>query len=137
MNAVNLIASHGGVALGGVLGRGVATCLGVGPTLVGVAIPQSGWIEVTLDRERAFNTLVLVEPVGRWKDYGESRIASYRFESWIGGTWVEIAAGQVPTRVQIHQVPRLRSQRVRLGLVARHDTPHITEIGIYDEPVRR
>ncbi len=97
---------------------------------------QSGWIEVTFDRERAFNTLVLVEPVGRWKDYGASRIASYRFDCWIGGTWVEIVTGQVPARVQIHQVSRLRSQRVRLALVARHDTPHVTEIGIYDEPVR-
>jgi alpha-L-fucosidase len=98
---------------------------------------QSGWIEVTFERERAFNTLVLVEPVGRWKDYGESRIASYRFECWIGGKWVEIAAGQVPTRVQIHQVLRVTSQRVRLALVAHHDTPHVTEIGVYDEPLRR
>jgi alpha-L-fucosidase len=98
---------------------------------------RSGWIEVTFERERAFNTLVLVEPVGRWKDYTESRIASYRFECWLGGKWVEIAAGQVPTRVQIHQVTRVTSQRVRLALVARHDTPHVAEIGVYDEPVRR
>ncbi len=98
---------------------------------------QSGWIEVTLDRERAFNTLVLVEPVGRWKDYSESRIASYRFERWSGGSWVEMAAGGTPTRVQIHAVPRVMAQRVRLALTARRDTPHVTEIGIYDEPVRR
>ena len=98
---------------------------------------QSGWIEVTFARERAFNTLVLVEPVGRWRDYGESRIASYRFECWIAGKWVEIAAGQVPARVQIHQVARVTAQRVRLALIARHDTPHVTEIGVYDEPVRR
>jgi alpha-L-fucosidase len=98
---------------------------------------QSGWIEVTLGRERAFNTLVLVEPVGRFRDYTESRIDSYRFECWIGGKWVEIAAGQVPPRVQIHQVSSVTSGRVRLSLVARHDTPHISEIGVYDEPVRR
>jgi alpha-L-fucosidase len=98
---------------------------------------QSGWIEVTFDRERAFNTLVLVEPVGRWKDYAESRIASYRFERWTGGAWVEMAAGHTPARVQIHQVSRVRAQRVRLALTARRDTPHVTEIGVYDEPVRR
>lgn len=97
---------------------------------------QSGWIEATLGRERAFNTLVLVEPVGRLRDYGESRIESYRFECWIGGKWVEIAAGQVPARVQIHRVSHVTSQRVRLSIIARHDTPHISEIGIYDEPVR-
>ncbi len=98
---------------------------------------RSGWIEVTFERERAFNTLVLVEPVGRWKDYAESRIASYRFECWSGGRWVEVAAGQIPARVQIHQIPRVTSQRMRLSLVARHDTPHISEIGVYDEPVRQ
>jgi alpha-L-fucosidase len=97
---------------------------------------QSGWIEVTFDHERAFNTLVLVEPVGRWKDYTESRIASYRFERWTAGKWVELAAGRVPSRVQIHQVPRVTSQRVRLTLAARHDTPHVTEIGVYDEAAR-
>jgi alpha-L-fucosidase len=97
---------------------------------------KSGWIEVTFARERAFNTLVLVEPVGRFRDYNESRIASYRFECWTGGKWVEIAAGQVPARVQIHQVPRVTATRVRLSLVARHDTPHISEIGVHNEPVR-
>jgi hypothetical protein len=38
--------------------------------------------------------------------------------------------------VQIHQVPRVTAQRVRLALVARHDTPHVAEIGVYGEPVR-
>lgn len=46
-------------------------------------------------------------------------------------------ADQVPTRVQIHQVTRVTSQRVRLALVARHDTPHVAEIGVQDEPRRR
>ncbi|MEO8620219.1 MAG: alpha-L-fucosidase [bacterium] len=98
---------------------------------------KTGWIEVHFDRARAFNTLVLVEPVGRWKDYTESRIARYRFECWSGGKWVELATGRVPSRVQIHQVARVTSQRVRLTLDARHDTPHVAEIGVYDEPVRR
>jgi alpha-L-fucosidase len=98
---------------------------------------KSGWIEVTLDRARAFNTLVLVEPVGKWKDYMESRIASYRFECLVNGAWIELAAGQVPARVQIHELPRRSAQQVRLSIVARHDTPHIAEIGVYDEPLRQ
>ena len=36
-----------------------------------------------------------------------------------------------------HQVPRVTAQRVRLTLTARRDTPHVAEIGMYDEPVRR
>jgi MFS family permease len=38
MNAVNLMASQGGVALGGVLWGGAATSVGLGPTLVGGAL---------------------------------------------------------------------------------------------------
>lgn len=98
---------------------------------------RTGWIEVTLDRDRAFNTLVLVEPVGRWKDYAESRIGGYRFECWSGGRWVELASGKVPARVQIHEIPRRSARRIRLVIDARHDTPHVTEIGIYNEPERR
>jgi alpha-L-fucosidase len=97
---------------------------------------RTGWIELRLKTPRAFNTLVLVEPVGRSKDYLESRIASYRFQHWQHGEWVDLVRGQVPARVQIDQVPRVTAQRVRLVLEARHDTPHVTEIGLYDEPAR-
>jgi MFS family permease len=38
MNAVNLMASQGGVALGGILWGGAATYVGLGPTLVGGAV---------------------------------------------------------------------------------------------------
>src|SRR5271166_2449671 len=38
MNAVNMMASQGGVALGGVLWGGAATSVGLGPTLVGGAL---------------------------------------------------------------------------------------------------
>jgi hypothetical protein len=42
----------------------------------------SGWLEVNLGREQPFNVLSLVEPVGHWDDYKESRIKSYKFERW-------------------------------------------------------
>ena len=38
MNAVHMMASQGGVALGGILWGGAATSLGLGPTLVGGAL---------------------------------------------------------------------------------------------------
>jgi alpha-L-fucosidase len=97
---------------------------------------RNGWIEIAFERETFFNTLVLVEPVGRWKDYAESRIATYRFQRWSGGGWVDMAVGATPARVQIHQVPRISAQRIRLLIEARHDTPHVAEIGVYEEPVR-
>ena len=75
---------------------------------------RDGWIEIEFDRERGFNTLVLVEPVGKWKDYPESRIASHQFESWQGGRWMTMATGAVPSPAQIHQVARVSTRRVRL-----------------------
>jgi alpha-L-fucosidase len=95
-----------------------------------------GWIELAFDHEQSFNTLVLVEPVGRWKDYGESRIASYRFQRWSGSGWVDLASGTAPARVQIHQVTRVAAQRIRLVFEARRPMPHVAEIGVYDEPPR-
>jgi alpha-L-fucosidase len=93
-----------------------------------------GWLELEFPRPTAFNTLVLVEPVGRWKDYAESRIASYRFEAWDGTRWVALASGRTPARVQMHAVPRTKATKIRLALEASHETPHIAEIGIYNEP---
>jgi alpha-L-fucosidase len=94
---------------------------------------REGWIEVQLDGVLAFNTLVLVEPIGR-EGYSESRIASYQFQSWTGSQWVDLAAGDVPAAVQMHEIPRVRAERVRLVFSASADSPHIADIGIYDEP---
>jgi alpha-L-fucosidase len=96
---------------------------------------KSGWLEVDLTRQQSFNVLSLVEPVGRWKDYSESRIRSYKFERWDGHNWVTIAEGETPSSVTIQRIGRVSSARVRLAFEAAHDTPHIADIGVYDEPV--
>lgn len=93
-----------------------------------------GWLEVELPSGTAFNTLTLVEPVGRWEDYRSSRIKAYRFARWDGGRWVEIASGGTPAPVQVHTVPRTTADRVRLTIEAGAETPHIAEVGIYLEP---
>lgn len=96
----------------------------------------SGWIEIAFPHDTPFNTIALVEPVGRWPDYAESRIAGYRFQRWSGGEWIDIVAGGVPARVQLHRFERTSTQRLRLLIDARRDTPHLAEIGVYDEPSR-
>jgi alpha-L-fucosidase len=60
----------------------------------------SGWLEVDLGKHETFNVVSLVEPVGRWDDYTQSRIRSYRFEHWNGERWITLKAGEtpVPTR---------------------------------------
>ncbi|MGV3615504.1 MAG: alpha-L-fucosidase [Fimbriimonas sp.] len=98
---------------------------------------RDGWLEVTLDGERTFNTLVLVEPVGRFDDYKESRIKGYAFQRWNGTGWTDLVRGTNPKRVQIHAIPKTKASRVRLLLEGHRDMPHIAEIGIYNEPERK
>ncbi len=94
----------------------------------------TGWLEIELDSSKEFNTLVLVEPVGLSQEYKESRIKSYKFQRWSHGEWLDIAAGNSPSRVQIHRIPRISAQRVRLLLDGNRDMAHIAEIGLYNEP---
>ncbi|MEP6572794.1 MAG: alpha-L-fucosidase [Gemmatimonadota bacterium] len=96
----------------------------------------SGWLEVTLQRDQSFNTLSFVEPVGRWKDYPESRIASYTWQRWNGSAWVDLASGQRPASVEIRAIPRVATQRVRLRFENLREGAHVADVGIYDEPDR-
>lgn len=98
---------------------------------------KDGWLEVTLDRERTFNVLTLVEPVGRFDDYKTSRIAEYAFQRWDGSKWVDIVRGKTPKRVQMHAIPATKASKVRVVLTGNRDMPHISEIGIYNEPARK
>jgi alpha-L-fucosidase len=95
---------------------------------------SSGWLEVDLRRQESFNVVSLVEPVGRENDYPQSRIRSYRFQHWNGASWITLTGGETPAPTTIHRIPRISSQRIRLLLERSEETPHIAEIGMYDEP---
>ena len=94
----------------------------------------SGWLEVDLIKKQSFNLLSLVEPVGRWDDYQMSRIRSYRFQRWDGANWVTLVEGGSPMPTTIRRIPRVTARRVRLAFESSHDTPHIADIGFYNEP---
>ncbi len=94
----------------------------------------SGWLEVDLGKQESFNVVSLVEPVGRSDDYRQSRIRSYRFDHWNGERWTTLTAGETPTPTTIRRIARVSSQKVRLLLESSKETPHIAEIGVYDEP---
>jgi alpha-L-fucosidase len=89
---------------------------------------------VNLGKQQSFNVVSLVEPVGRMEDYKESRIKSYKFQRWDGAGWSTIAEGGTPEPVTIRKVTRASAERVRLIFEASQDTPHIAEIGVYNEP---
>lgn len=94
----------------------------------------TAWLEVSFPKETAINTLVFVEPVGRWNDYKVSRIKNYKFELFSDGVWKNVAMGDVPREVQIHGVRKTLASKMRLSFEASADTPHIAEIGAYFEP---
>lgn len=95
----------------------------------------TGWLEITFKKATEFNLLTLVEPVGRWNDYKQSRIKAYKFEAWDGKKWTELASGTTPSRVQMHPIPRTKTTKVRLMLEG--DGFHIADFGIYNEPLKR
>jgi alpha-L-fucosidase len=94
----------------------------------------SGWLELDLRKQQSFNVVSLVEPIGRWNDYRESRIRSYRFQSWDGTKWVTLTSGESPAPTTIVRFPRVSAQKIRLWLEASRDMPHVAELGVYDEP---
>ena len=100
--------------------------------------PEEGetdsWIAVHLGEPKDFNTLVFVEPVGRWSDYASSRIAAYRFEVRDEQGWRTMAAGSTSQPVQIHEIETARAIEVRLSFLSSGPAPHIAEIGVYNEP---
>ena len=94
----------------------------------------SGWLQVDLKGQQSFNVVSLVEPVGQWDDYKESRIKSYKFQRWNGRDWTTVAEGGIPTPVAMQRIPRVTASRLRLLIEANQDSPHIAEIGVYDQP---
>ena len=94
----------------------------------------SGWLEVDLGKQESFNVVSIVEPVGKWSNYAQSRIRSYRFQYWNGSGWVTLTGGNAPAPTTIHRTPRISSPKVRLLLESRQDMTHIAEIGVYNEP---
>jgi alpha-L-fucosidase len=94
----------------------------------------SGWLELDLRKQESFNVVSLVEPVGRWDDYPQSRIRSYRFQRWDGVKWITLIGGETPAPTTILRIPRVSAQRVRLLLEPSKEMPHVAEIGVYDEP---
>lgn len=96
-----------------------------------------GWLEVNFKSPTTFNTVSLVEPIGRFDDYQTTRIATYSFEAKIGSDWKPIASGTGGSAVQIHTIASTTATHLRLRLTPKSPTPHISEIGAYNEPPRR
>jgi alpha-L-fucosidase len=77
----------------------------------------------------------LIEPVGAWTDYQQSRIRSYRFEAFVGSDWVVLVSGGSPSPTTILRLTKpITAKKLRLIFEALSPEPHIAEVGIYNEP---
>jgi alpha-L-fucosidase len=95
---------------------------------------KMGWLEIDLPPGATFNTVVLAEPIGRWRDYHQSRIARCRFEAWDGAAWHELAVSTSTDPVRITTVPSTTASKLRITLWPSAENPHVSEIGVYNEP---
>ncbi|KAF9573774.1 hypothetical protein EC968_008053 [Mortierella alpina] len=96
----------------------------------------SGWLDIDLKRKERINVLALVEPVGRWDHYRESRFKRYCFQRWDGTQWITIAEGGVPRPTTILRIQPVLTCKVRFAFEYNACAPHVSDIGIYDEPYR-
>jgi alpha-L-fucosidase len=90
---------------------------------------KAPWYEVDLDRERAFNMIVITED----RAGVEGAMRAYRLEYRSDGVWKPLVSGDKNGRVKIHRFDRVWGDAVRV-LIDRFDAPPgIAEMGVYDE----
>ena len=96
------------------------------------------YLEVEFPQLTAYNTLVTVEPIGRWDSYPRSRIGEFFWECDDGQTgWRTLVHGKDHRdAVTISEIPRTVSKKLRLRFQVICDTAHINEIFALDEPER-
>ena len=86
------------------------------------------WWSVTLEREKAFNMVVIT-------DRNDNRLQRYRLEYLSSEGWKPLfeGASPCPERVKIHRFPTVWGSQVRLTVLESKDPASIAELGVYCE----
>lgn len=92
---------------------------------------KDGWIEIEFPSLTAFNTIVLVEPIG--EAYPESRFGKWSLRNEADTV---LASGSGLSPVHIVQIDEAQASRLRFVFVPACPEPHLAEIGVYLEPKR-
>ena len=93
---------------------------------------SSGWIEIDLKKPTRFNTVAVIEPIYLAEYGSDSRISSFRVETWQSGGWHELLSGDAPAAL-VYRVDPVTAQRVRLTIRGAGKPPGIAEFGLYAE----
>jgi len=83
------------------------------------------WYEVTFERAKPFNTIVVTET--------KPNVSAYVLEALINNQWVKLVDGHEKGRVKIHRFNRLWANKVRIRITQFQEPPAIAEFGVYDE----
>lgn len=87
-------------------------------------------VVITLDSEKAFNTIVLQEYI----EMGQ-RVKSFTVEAWNGTAFSEIAKGTTIGNKRIISFPNQQSSKIRLTINDSKAEPVLSEIQLYNAPL--
>ena len=99
---------------------------------------NDAYLEVEFPQPTVYNTLVIVEPIGRWGSYRRSRIGEFFWEcDDVQTGWRILVHGKDHRDgVTTFTIPRTVSKKLRLRFQVICDMAHINEIFALDEPER-
>ncbi|MBC6111541.1 alpha-L-fucosidase [Pedobacter fastidiosus] len=83
------------------------------------------WFEITFDRDKALNMIVIAEK--------SANISSYRLEYSDGGEWKPIVKGNDASRIKIHRFDRVWAKKVRILIDKFDNQVELAEFGVFNE----
>jgi alpha-L-fucosidase len=86
---------------------------------------KNPWIEITFDKDKPFNTIVITEK--------RSNITKYTLEYSQNGVWKTIFSGENGNRIKIHRFDRVSGKRVRMRIESSRTPVSIAEFGVFNE----
>lgn len=86
---------------------------------------KAPWLEVSLNKETRFNTIVVTEE--------NANASAYKLEYFANNKWQFIANGTNASRIKIHRFKPVWGDKVRVTFTSFNKPPAVAEIGVYNE----
>jgi len=89
---------------------------------------KTPWYQVTFDRVKSFNTIVITEE--------KPNVDTYTLEYFVNGKWIKLLDGNQAEKIKIHRFARVWGEKIRLRMHRFKNPPALAEFGVYDEQRR-
>ncbi|MBM3213313.1 alpha-L-fucosidase [Candidatus Poribacteria bacterium] len=90
---------------------------------------EEPWIELRLAEPVSVNTAMTQERIAEGQ-----HVEEYRIDAWVAGAWQRIVSGTTMGHKKLDRFPAVRTNRVRLTIVASRDTPLVSRFSLFDAP---